>query len=427
MKRYRTFKVEIDPTEKQKQKIAQFQGICRFVCNLYLGENDKRWKSEKALAETENRKPKSTLMKPAKFFTWLKKEYIPETGRTWINDCPAKAICQSINNAYKAYQNFFKGLSGFPKFKKKNTNSPKVYFCRNNVYKQPIQSTRWYVQIPKLGRVHLKEKGRIPVFRAMPNGVSILKGHVCEQHGRWYLTVLVEYLNPYVPEYRKDDCGIGIDVGLKDMAVLSDGTSIININKKRPMKRKMRKYRHLQRIFSRKMEAYRKREAETKEKLGRGLRPEEFPSRKKLDKARKAMNACQRKINNAREAHRRQSAALIMKKYPSFIVMEDLNISGMMKNRKLAPAIAQVQWYAFRMDILFQCEKRGIEFRLADRFFPSSKTCPKCGHIHQDLKLSDRTFVCPECGYSDNRDLNAAKNLRDTNRYTVITAGTEMF
>ncbi len=439
MEKYRTFKVEIAPTAVQKEKIAQFQGICRFVYNLYLAENDKRWKAEKEIAQMEGRKPKSTLMSPSRFYAWLKREYIPETGKTWISDCSSKAIRNSLNNANRAYTNFFKGLTGFPKFytnffkgltgfpkfKKKKSSNSKIYFCRNDPVKQPTKSTRWYVQVPKLGRIHLKEKGRIPDYQETPNRISIVRGHVYEEHGRWYMTVLVEYCNPHKPTYRKDNEGIGIDVGLKSMAVLSDGTVVPNINKKRPLKRKMRKFKHLQRIFSRKMEAWRVRKAAAMAVLSDGtvvpninkkrplkrkmrkfkhlqrifsrkmeawrvrkaaagkLKAEKYPSRKNLDKAQKAMNACQRKINNTRESFRKQTVAMIMNKYPSFIVMEDLNISGMMKNKKLAYAISQMQWYTFRWDIQFQCAKRGIEFRLADRFFPSSRTCPKCGHVHE--------------------------------------------
>ncbi len=422
MEKYRTFKVEIDPTAVQKEKIAQYQGVCRFVYNLYLAENEKRWKAEKELAKTEGRKPKSTLMSPARFYTWLKREYIPETGKTWISDCSSKAIQNSIYNANRAYKRFLKGLAGFPKFKKKKSSNSKIYFCRESPVKQPIKSTRWYVQVSKLGRIHLKEKGRIPNHQETPNRISIVRGHIYEEHGRWYMTILVEYCNPHEPIYRKDNEGIGIDVGLTAMAVLSDGTVVPNINKKRPLKRKMRKFKHLQRIFSRKMEAWRARKAEAGK-----LKANEYPSRKNLDKAQKAMNACQRKINNARESFRIQTVAMIMNKYPSFIVMEDLNISGMMKNKKLAHAISQMQWYAFRQDIQFQCAKRGVEFRLADRFFPSSRTCPKCGHVHEHLKLSDRAFICPECNYTDDRDLNAAKNLRDTARYTVVSNETIMF
>lgn len=415
MKRYRTFKVEIDPTDEQKQQIARFQGICRFVYNLYLHENQERWEAEKKLAEASGRKPHSTLMKPAKFYTWLKQDYIPASGKIWINDCPSKAVRQSINDANEAYRKFFKKQSGFPKFKKKGSNESMVYFCRNSL-SQPVRSSRWYVQVPKLGRVHLKEKGRIPTY--VPNEVEIVKGRIGQKNGRWYMSVYVEYEVDSVPSYRKDSDGIGIDLGIKELAVLSNKEVFANINKKRPMKRKLRKLKHLSRIYSRKLKAYRARKKKD---------PDNRPTRSNLNKAQKRLQAVQQKMNNTRNTYRRQTVARIMNLYPSYITMEDLNIAGMMKNRKLAHAISQMQWYAFRTDVQFQCAKRGIEFRLADRRYPSSKTCHQCGHVHKDLKLSDRTFVCPDCGYTEDRDLNAAHNLRDTAAYTVLDLQTTMF
>ena len=418
MLRYRSFKVEINPTNEQKQAIARHQGTVRFVYNLYLDENQKRYALEKAQAEKEQRKPKGKLMKPKDFYTWLKKEYIPQSGNNWINECPSKAVRSAIDNAYGAYCKFFKGQCGFPKFKKKNSlHGCKVYFCRNGKDAQPILSTRHYVQIPKLGRVHLKEKGYIPSYEK--GRASIVKGHYCCERGRWYLSVLVEYPNCVVAGYHKNENGLGIDLGLKELAILSDGTKIENINKKCPMKRRKKKHRHLQRVVSRKLESYKKR----KKELPRG----EYPSRKKLDRAIAALTACQRKINGARQAHRRKSVALIMNKYPSFVTMEDLNVSGLMKNRRLARSIGEAQWYLFRKDVEFACAKRKVEFRLADRFYASSKTCHECGHVHKGLKLSDRTFVCPVCGHTEDRDVQAAQNLRDTKNYRVLELETEMF
>lgn len=232
------------------------------------------------------------------------------------------------------------------------------------------------------------------------------------------MSVYVEYEVDSVPSYRKDSDGIGIDLGIKELAVLSNKEVFANINKKRPMKRKLRKLKHISRIYSRKLKAYRARKKKD---------PDNRPTRSNLNKAQKRLQTVQQKMNNTRNTYRRQTVARIMDLYPSYITMEDLNIAGMMKNRKLAHAISQMQWYAFRTDVQFQCAKRGIEFRLADRRYPSSKTCHQCGHVHKALKLSDRTFVCPDCGYTEDRDLNAAQNLRDTAAYTVLDLQTTMF
>lgn len=215
MLRYRSFKVEIDPTNEQKQAIARHQGTVRFVYNLYLDENQKRYALEKEQAEKEQRKPKSKLIKPKDFYTWLKKEYIPQSGNDWINDCPSKALRSAIDNAYGAYRKFFKGQGGFPKFKKKNSlRGCKVYFCRNGKDAQPILSTRHYVQIPKLGRVHLKEKGYISSYEK--GRASIVKGHYCCERGRWYLSVLVEYPDCVVADYWQDKKDWALTLGSRN-------------------------------------------------------------------------------------------------------------------------------------------------------------------------------------------------------------------
>ena len=214
------------------------------------------------------------------------------------------------------------------------------------------------------------------------------------------MSVLVEI--PDVKITNNSNDGIGIDLGLKDFAIVSDGKTYKNINKSAKIKKLEKKLRREQRCLSRKYENLKKGES----------------TQKNIQKQKLKVQRLYHRINNIRTDYINKSIAEIVKTKPSYITIEDLNVSGMMKNRHLSKAVASQKFYEFRMKLKTKCDQNGIELRVVDKWFPSSKMCHCCDAIKKDLKLSDRIYRC-NCGYTSDRDLNAALNLRDALTYKI--------
>jgi len=196
--------------------------------------------------------------------------------------------------------------------------------------------------------------------------------------------------------------GIGIDLGLKDLAIVSDGKAYKNINKSAKIKKLEKRLRREQRSLSRKLENTKKGES----------------TQKNIQKQKLKVQKLHQRMDNIRTDYINKTVSEIVKTKPSYITVEDLNVTGMMKNKHLSKAVASQKFYEFRVKLEAKCKERGIELRIADRWYPSSKMCHCCGSIKKDLKLSDRVFRC-QCGYVENRDLNASLNLRDATTYTI--------
>ena len=328
----KSFKTEINPTEEQKTKIRKTIGTCRFIYNFYLAHNKKLHEDGKK------------FMSSNKFRIWLNNEYLPQHPEySWIKEAYSKAVTQSVNNGQTAFTRFFNHESAFPNFKKKGKSDVKMYFVKNNP--KDCHCERHRIKIPSLGWVRIKEKGYIPTTK---DGYVIKSGSVSIKADRYYVSVLVEVSdNKTINHF---DEGIGIDLGLKDFAIVSNGRTYQNINKSAKLKKLERQLIREQRRLSRKY--------------------------------------------------------------------ENLNVKGMMKNRHLSKAVASQKFYEFRSKLLAKCNESGIELRVVDRWYPSSKTCHCCGSIKKDLKLSDRIFKC-RCGYIEDRDFNAALNLRDAETYSI--------
>ena len=381
----KSFKTEINPTEEQKARIRKTIGTCRYVYNFYLGHN-------KALHDTGEK-----FMTGKRFSLWLNNEYIPDNpDKTWIREVYSKAVKKSIEDGCAAFTRFFKHQSDFPKFKKKGKSDVKMYFVRNNP--KDCQCERHRLKIPTLGWVRIKEKGYIPTTK---DGYMIRSGTVSVKAGRFYVSVLVEI--PDVNINNNLNEGIGIDLGLKDFAIISNGKTYRNINKSAGLKKLEKQLIREQRSLSRKYE---------------NLKKGESTQRANIQKQKLKVQKLHHKMDNIRTDYINKTIAEIVKTKPSYITIEDLNVKGMMKNRCLSKAVASQKFYEFRKRLKAKCDEKGIELRVADRFYPSSKTCHHCGSIRKNLKLSDRIYRC-ECGYVADRDLNAALNLKDAKTYKI--------
>ena len=381
----KSFKTEINPTEEQKARIRRTIGTCRYVYNFNLGHN-------KALHDNGEK-----FMTGKDFSLWLNNEYIPDNpDKTWIREVYSKAVKKSIEDGCTAFTRFFKHQSDFPKFKKKGKSDVKMYFVRNNP--KDCQCERHRLKIPTLGWVRIKEKGYIPTTK---DGYMIRSGTVSVKAGRFYVSVLVEI--PDVNIDNNSNEGIGIDLGLKDFAIVSNGKTYRNINKSAGLKKLEKQLIREQRSLSRKYE---------------NLKKGESTQRANIQKQRLKVQKLHHKMDNIRTDYINKTIAEIVKTKPSYITIEDLNVKGMMKNRCLSKAVASQKFYEFRTRLKAKCDENGIELRVADRFYPSSKTCHHCGSVRKNLKLSDRIYRC-ECGYVADRDLNAALNLKDAKTYRI--------
>lgn len=386
----KSYKTEIKPSPEQMQKINQTLGTCKYVYNFYLAHNREVYEKEKKFVSGID------------FSKWLNNVYLKENSdKAWIKDVSSKSVKQSIMNAEKAFKRFFKHQSGFPKFKKKNKSDAKMYFVKTDA-KVVIPCERHRIKIPTLGWVKLKEKGYIPVTKS---GKVIKSGSVSCKAGRYYVSVLVEEKEQEKPQL--NDFGLGIDLGIKEFAVMSNGSVKKNINKTERVKKLEKKLKREQRRLSRKYEEYKRRNKKKGE-----------ATRKNIQKQVIKVQKLHQKIDNIRIDYVNKCVNEIVKTKPSYITIEDLNISGMMKNRYLSKAVASQKFYEFRTKLKNKCEKNGIELRIADRWFPSSKICHECRYIKKDLKLSDREYLCG-CGYHADRDYNASLNLRDTKTYKI--------
>ena len=381
----KSFKTEINPTEEQKVRIRKTIGTCRFIYNFYLAHNKELHESGKK------------FMSSSQFRVWLNNEYLPSHPEcSWIKEAYSKSVTQAVNDGQTAFENFFNHKSAFPKFKKKGRSDVKMYFVRNNP--KDCLCERHRIKIPSLGWVRIKEKGYIPTTK---DGYVIKSGHVSIKADRYYVSVLVE-----IPDKRtanNSSKGIGIDLGLKDFAIVSNGKTYKNINKSAKLKKLEKKLIREQRSLSRKYE---------------NLKKGGSTQKRNIQKQRLKIQKLHHRIDNIRTDYINKTIAEIVKTKPSYITIEDLNVLGMMKNRHLSKAVASQKFYEFKTKLLAKCKETGIELRIVDRWFPSSKTCHCCKSIKKDLKLSDRLFRC-DCGYIEDRDFNAALNLRDATTYEV--------
>ena len=359
-------KIRLYPTTEQEEKLWQSVGTARFIYNWTLNKQEENYKnSGKFISDNDLRKE----------ITKLKKNEL-----SWLNEVSNNVAKQSVKDACNAYKNFFKGLAHKPRFKSKKKSRPSFY---NDTSKLKVKEK--LVLIEKVGWIKTKEQVLIDVKYTNPR--------ISFDNKYWYLSVGVEVERPTLQLTGES---LGIDVGVKDLAVCSNGMTFKNINKSKEVRRLKKTLKRKQRQCSRKYEMNKK--------------GKEYVKTKNIAKLEKQIKLIHRKLSNIRLNYIHQVTTKIVKTKPSRIVMEDLNIKGMMKNKHLSEAAMEQCLYNFKMIMKYKCEFYGIEFIEADRYYPSSKLCSSCGSIKRDLKLKDRTYKC-SCGLSINRDYNASINL----------------
>lgn len=364
----KAIKVRLFPSEIQEQILWKCVGVARWSYNFALDMKQKTYEENgKSISEGDIRK----------LITQIKKtdEY------KWLSEVSAQIPKQAVKDLDRAYKNFFKGISDRPRFKSRKRSKKSFY---NDNLKLKVKENK-LVNIEKVGWVRTNEQ--------IPIGVKYSNPRISYDNKYWYLSVGINQEEQY---QELTDVSLGVDLGLKDLAVCSDGTVYRNINKTIVVKKLEKKLRRLQRRVSRKYEM---------NKEGR-----KFVKTKSIIKLEKSIQLLHRRLANIRNNYLHETTTQIVKTKPFRVVIEDINIKGIMKNRHLSKAIVKQGFYEFRRMLEYKCKFDGIELVIADRFYPSSKTCSRCGNINKDLKLSDRVYKC-HCGLTIDRDYNASINL----------------
>lgn len=390
----KAYKTEIRPTKSQIRLIHQTCGNVRYIYNQFIAFNFER---------LEKKEPVVSGYEYSKMIN-----HDPNTP-SWLKTVSSKALKQAIMYANAALWDYLKGDNGRPKFKKKSGDNS-FYLIGT------IKVERHRIFLPKLKWVRLKEFGYIP------NNVKSVT--VSMKNGRYYVSCLVHETKD--ERIATSNQGIGIDFGLKDQFITKDQI-IPSVNKFEKVRKLEKKLRQKQRALSRKYESnmtnkvyYKSGAKKGQLKSFKWKRP--LHECKNIQKQQLAVNKLYERLSRIRADYNQKALQSILKRKPSFIVIEDLNVKGLMKNRHLSKAISKAQWYQSRVFLQQQCEKLGIELRLAPRFYPSSKLCSCCGYKNVNLKLNDRSWECPNCHVVHNRDKNAAINLEKCVDYTVLTA-----
>ena len=389
----KAYKTEIYPTKDQIKLIHQTCGNVRYIYNQYIAFNFKRLDKNESIISG---------------YDYSKMINHDPTIPSWLKTVSSKALKQAIMNANDALWAYLKGDKGKPKFKKKSKY--------NSFYlTQGIKVERHRIFLPTLKWVRLKEFGYIPK--------DISSVTVSVKNGRYYISCLSKTETD--ERVATSGEGIGIDFGLKDQFITKDQT-IRSINKSKKVRKLEKKLRREQRSLSRRYESnmtnkvyYKSGAKKGQLKSFKWIRP--LHECKNLRKQQLIVNKLYERLSRIRTDYNRKALQSILKRKPSFIVIEDINVKGLMKNKHLSKAISQAQWYMSRVFLQQQCEKLGIELRLAPRFYPSSKLCSNCGYKNVNLKLKDRSWECPDCHVVHNRDENAAINLEKCVDYTVLT------
>lgn len=370
------FKIRLYPTKEQEKLIWKHIGACRFIWNYMLDLQIERHKNGQKHLSGFDMMKLLTLLKNESEYTWLKD----------VSSTSLQRICSTLAEDYNA---FFKKRSGFPKFKSRKRSKPSF----------PVRSERLHFNgnvavVEKIGQIKYKSDFELPQGR----GHKFSNVRILFVNGKYMLSFGMECENQ-APKLT--DNVMGIDLGIKDLAVAACGDKQLafhNINKSKQVRELKLKLRHTQRTISRKYEA-------SKARTGR------YEKTRNIEREENKLRKLYARLTNIRHNYLHQTTAALIAMLPCMVVMEDLNVTGMMKNKHLSKAIAEQCFYEFIRQMRYKCEWNGIRFVQADRFYPSSKTCSCCGSIKRDLKLSDRTYVCPDCGFTIDRDLNAAINL----------------
>ena len=369
-------KVRIIPNIEQEQKLWQSAGTARFIYNWTLARQEENYKKVGKFIKDGDLRKELTILKKSEL--------------NWLNEVSNNVAKQAVKDACNAYKNFFKGLADKPKFKSRRKSKPSFY---NDTLKLKVKEN--IILIEKVGWIETVEQ--------IPMNIKYTNPRISFDGKFWYISVGIEK-----EETISENTGIsiGVDLGLKDLAIVSNiDKPFKNINKSQEVKRLKKKLKRKQKQASRKYE-------NGKIQIGKeGENRYKFTKTNNIKKLEREIKLIQRRLSNIRLNHIHQITTAIVKTKPSRIVVEDLNVKGMLKNRHLSKAIQERCFHKFTSILEYKSKFNGIEFVKADRFYPSSKTCSCCGAIKKDLKLKDRVFTCPSCNSRIDRDKNASINL----------------
>ena len=379
-------KIKLNPTKEQEILFWKSAGVARWSYNYFLAESERHFQEylagkheKKTINEGEVRKYINNVLK--------------KTTHTWLKEVGSNVMKQAVKDADTARKRWFNGISAKPKFKSRRKS--KISF---------------YVNYESLKRVNGGFRGEkigfVKTYQPLPKLIGNQKysnPRISYDGRNWFLSVGYEV---DVEEVELTNKSLGIDLGVKDLAICSDGQVFKNINKTQEVKRLEQKLKREQRKLSRKMEF----NTLKRTKNGKPIYKKPLKEMKNIQKQTCKMQNLHKRLTNIRNNHLHQATNKIVKTKPSRLVIEDLNVSGMMKNKHLSKAIAQQKLHEFRRQLEYKTKKYGIELVIADRWYPSSKMCSCCGNIKSDLKLKDRVFKC-DCGFVADRDYNASINL----------------
>ena len=384
---YKALKIELKLTLAQKIKVCQTIGTERFIYNEYIKYNQEQYKLGNKFVSAND------------FSKYLNNVYLLNNpDKKWIKDVSSKSVKQAMIYGEKAFKNFFKGLSAFPVFKKKGKNELGAYFVKNN--KTDFEFYRHKIKIPTLKFVRVKEYGYIP------KNTNIKSGTISKIADKYFLSLIIE-IEDTIKVINTSTKGLGIDLGIKDTAICSNGKVFKNINKTIKIKKLKKKLKREQRKMSRSIEYSKSKKIKLKEC-------------KNFNKKKLRVQKLFYRLNCIRDDYNNKIVDEITRAKLKYITIENLKVSNMMKNKHLSKAIQEQNFYSIRTKLINKCKERNIELRLVDTFYPSSKTCSCCGSVKKDLKLNDRIYKCYNCGIEIDRDYNASINLEKVKIYKVI-------
>lgn len=398
-----TYKVELKLNNAQKVKIDSYIGVSRWVYNKFIEINNANYK------ETHDSK---SYMNAYTFSKWFNNQYLKDNPEDiWVKDYYAKHVKQAMIDADTNMKAFFRHTRGEPKFRSFKKHQGSYYFCANSK-SQPVKYDKYQIKLPKIGFVRYKERDYIPVGKEF----RVISGRIKERAGRYYLTALVEQ-----PDYKKLKLtgeALGIDLGIKDFAILNTGEKYHNLNKTIKLRKLRKRLKRLQRKESRQYQDYKQRLKNNKYERRATT---DFNLAVTQDKILK-LNG---RITNILNDYQDKIIAHVVRTKPQYVAIEDLNVSGMVKNHHLAKQVQHQRFYRFRTRLINKCKWLGIPVHLVDRFYPSSKTCSQCGFYNEEFKsmgqkfLRIRKWTCPNCGSTLDRDINASENICITPKFKL--------
>lgn len=386
----RGMRIALDLTDEQEQQMWKSAGVARWVYNYAINREKKHYQdyldgktSQKFLSEGTIRKELTVLK---------------NTTHPWLKEVGSNVIKQAVKDWDDARSRFFKGLSKAPKYKTKTTSKPSFY-----VNYESLRKVSGGFRGERLGFIKTREP-----LPKIPKGTHYKRPRISFDGKFWYLSLVYE-----VPTISVDltDLVIGVDLGIKTLATLSTGEFIENINKSHRVKQLEKQLRREQRHLARQLQANTNGYLTTTNGGRKPIYKRSLELCSNIQATKRKIKLLYRKLSNIRMNHVHQLTSYLVKQLPKGIVIEDLNASGMLKNKHLAKHIKDAMFYEIRRQLEYKCLQYGIYLVVADRFYPSSKTCSYCGSIKSDLKLKDRVYKCGSCGLKKDRDLNAAENL----------------